>query len=348
MIGIGLIGYGHWGPNHARTFNGQADSHVVAIADASEKRLEAAQKQVPYVTASSDHRAVIDHPEVDAVVIATPLTTHYGLVKEALLAGKDVLVEKPLCYTSQEAQELCDLAEERGRILMCGHIFLFNAGINRLREYILDGTLGRVYYMAATRTNLGPVRGDANALYDLGSHDVSIFHHLLGTRPLEAAAWGESFLQHRGRGRRLRQPRISRPDHLPHARELAQPAQGADAGRRRRQEDGRVGRHAAAGVDPALRQGPGQQPHYDSFGQFQLMLRDADILIPKLKAVEPLVAQDMHFLECVRERKTPLSDGAVRPRRGGVAGGDAALAPSRRVAAAGHDAAPAGVRGVTA
>ena len=309
MIGIGLIGYGHWGPNHARTFGARADSHVVAIADASEKRLEAAQKQAPYVTASSDHRAVIDHPEVDAVVIATPLTTHYGLVKEALLAGKDVLVEKPLCYTAQEAQELCDLADERGRILMCGHIFLFNAGINRLREYILDGTLGRVYYMAATRTNLGPVRGDANALYDLGSHDVSIFHHLLGARPLEATARGESFLQPGVEdivfanleypGRTLCHMHVS----------WLNP--------RKERTLVVVGDQKMAVWDDmqpleSIRlydKGLGQQPHYDSFGQFQLVLRDADILIPKLKAVEPLVAQDVHFLECVRDRKTPTGDG---------------------------------------
>ncbi|HEY2159529.1 MAG TPA: Gfo/Idh/MocA family oxidoreductase [Isosphaeraceae bacterium] len=309
MIGIGLIGYGHWGPNHARTFNGQADSHVVAIADASEKRLEAAQKQVPYVTTSSDHRAVIDHPEVDAVVIATPLTTHYGLVKEALLAGKDVLVEKPLCYTDQESQELCDLAEERGRILMCGHIFLFNSGINKLREYIQDGTLGRVYYMAATRTNLGPVRDDANALYDLGSHDVSIFHHLLGARPLEAAAWGESFLQHEVED--VVFANLEYPDktlcHM-HVSWLNP---------RKERTLVVVGETKMAVWDDmqpleSIRlydKGLGQQPHYDSFGQFQLVLRDADILIPKLKAVEPLVAQDTHFLECVRERKAPLSDG---------------------------------------
>ncbi len=309
MIGIGLIGYGHWGPNHARTFNGQADSHVVAIADASEKRLEAAQKQVPYVTVSVDHRIVIDHPEVDAVVIATPLTTHYGLVKEALLAGKDVLVEKPLCYTSQEAQELCDLAEERGRILMVGHIFLFNSGINKLREYIQDGTLGRVYYMAATRTNLGPLRTDANALYDLGSHDISIFHHLLGSRPLEAAAWGESFLQHEVED--VVFANLEYPDrtlcHM-HVSWLNP---------RKERTLVVVGETKMAVWDDmqpleSIRlydKGLGQHPHYDSFGQFQLILRDADILIPKLRAVEPLVAQDVHFLECVRERKTPLSDG---------------------------------------
>src|SRR5947208_3660485 len=97
MIGIGLIGYGHWGPNHARIFHGQPASRVVAVADRDERRLEAAQNLIPFVSTTRDHRALLDHREVDAVVIATPLTTHYGLVREALQAGKDVLVEKPIC-----------------------------------------------------------------------------------------------------------------------------------------------------------------------------------------------------------------------------------------------------------
>jgi predicted dehydrogenase len=109
MINIGLIGYGHWGPDHARIFNGQVDSLVVAVADPDERRLAAAQDQIPFVSATSDHRILLDHPEVTTVVIATPLRTHFGLTREALLADKGVLMEKPLCFTAREAQELCDL-----------------------------------------------------------------------------------------------------------------------------------------------------------------------------------------------------------------------------------------------
>ena len=200
----------------------------------------------------ADFRDLLSNAEVDAVVIATPLMTHHGLVKEALLAGKDVLVEKPICLLAHEADELVELAEALERILMCGHMFLYNAGILRLRQYIEDGTLGRVYYIAATRTNLGPLRSDANALYDLGSHDVSIFHYLLDGRPAEVAAWGESYLQHDIEDVVVRLSRVSGADALPHARLLAQPAEGTDACRRGRPEDGRLGRHAAAGIDPAL------------------------------------------------------------------------------------------------
>jgi predicted dehydrogenase len=309
MINIGLIGYGHWGPNHARIFNGRSDSRVVAVADRDEGRLQAAQDLIPFLSTMRDHRALLDDPEVDAVVIATPLTTHYGLVKEALQAGKDVLVEKPICYTVREAQDLCDLAESSGRILMCGHVFLFNAGIAQLRKYIEDGTLGRVYYIAATRTNLGPLRTDANALYDLGSHDISIFHHLLDSCAIEGVAWGETFLQHEVEdvvfacleypGRVLCHMHVS----------WLNP--------RKERTLVVVGEKKMAVWDDmqpleSIRlydKGVMQNPYYDSFGQFHLALRDADILIPKLKAAEPLMAQDQHFLECVQTRKTPLSDG---------------------------------------
>src|SRR5262249_41479432 len=196
MVRIGLIGYGHWGPNHVRVFSQFNDSCVLMIADADRTRLEAARQQFPTIEITPDHQVLFQHPDIDAVVIATPVATHYGLVKAALLAGKDVLVGKPITYTAAEAGQLVGLAHQQGQRLMWGHVFLFNPGIRKLRQYIEEGTIGRVYYMAATRTNLGPLRRDVNALYDLGSHDISIFSFLLGAQALDVGAWGECFLQH--------------------------------------------------------------------------------------------------------------------------------------------------------
>jgi predicted dehydrogenase len=310
MVGIGLIGYGHWGPNHVRVINALPGSRVRIVADTDEARLRAVQQQFPGTEVAPRFDSVLGHAEVQAVIVATPVTTHHSLVKAALLAGKDVLVEKPITYTAAEAQELIDLAAAHGRVLMCGHIFLFNAGIRKLREYIRDGTLGRVYYMAATRTNLGPLRRDVNALYDLGSHDVSIFHYLLDARPREVAAWGECFLQH---------------DHedvsfacLEYPNRTLCHMHVSWLNPRKERTLVVVGDRKMAvwdDTDPleTIRlydKGLMQEPHYDSFGQFQLVLRDADILIPKLKAEEPLKGQDQHFLECVRERTRPLTDGA--------------------------------------
>lgn len=309
MVGIGLIGYGHWGPNHARAFHAPPESRVVAVGDPDPARLDAARRALPGVRLMIDGPSLLDDPEVDAVVIASPLSTHHELARRALEAGKDVLVEKPICRTVAEADELIALADSQSRILMCGHVFLFNTGINRLRKYILDGELGRVYYMAATRTNLGPLRGDVNALYDLGSHDVSIFHHLLGTRPTEVAAWGQSYLQPgiedvtfaclEYPGQALCQMHVS---WLNPRKERTLVVVG----------DRKMAVWDDTNPIEALRiydKGMMADPYYDSFGQFQLVLRDADILIPKLAAEEPLKAQARHFLACVRERSTPLADG---------------------------------------
>jgi predicted dehydrogenase len=310
MIGIGVIGYGHWGPNHVRVFGGLPGCRVVGVADGDERRLQAARQTIPGAVLTTDFRVLLRHPEVQAVVVSTPLATHYAIVKEALLADKDALVEKPICHAVHEADGLIELAEARGRILMCGHIFLFNAGIRRLRDYIREETLGRIYYISATRTNLGPLRRDANALYDLGSHDVSMFHYLLDEVPIEVSAWGECYLQHdiedvtfaclEFPGSILCHMHVS----------WLNP--------RKERTLVVVGEKKMAVWDDmqpleSIRlydKGVMQEPYYDSFGQFQIALRDADILIPKLKAIEPLLAQDQHFLECVRERKQPLTHGA--------------------------------------
>jgi predicted dehydrogenase len=309
-IGIGLIGYGHWGPNHARVFSGLAGCRVVAVSDSDDRRLDAAHRTMPDSVTTKDFRALLNHPELDAVVIATPLTTHFALVKEALQAGKDVLVEKPICYTAHEAQELVELAESLGRVLMCGHIFLFNSGIVKLRQYIEEETLGRIYYMSATRTNLGPLRTDVNALYDLGSHDISIFHYLLNGRPTDVAAWGECYLQHdiedvtfaclEYPNRTLCQMHVS---WLNPRKERTLVIVGE---KKMAVWDDMQPLETIRLYDKGLM----NEPYYDSFGHFQLVLRDSDILIPKLPAAEPLKAQNTHFLDCIRERKKPLTDGA--------------------------------------
>lgn len=310
MVGIGLIGYGHWGPNHVRIFQQLGESHVRMVADTDSARLKAIRQQWPAVELESDPQALLRRPDVDAVVIATPVASHYDLVKAALLADKDVLVEKPITYTAQEADELAELAEHRGRVLMCGHVFLYNAGIRKLRQYIEDGTIGRVYYMAATRTNLGPLRRDVNALFDLGSHDVSIFHYLLDGRPTEATAWGQSYLQRdiedvvfaclRYPGQTLCHMHVS---WLNPRKERTLVVVG---------DKKMAVWDDTSPLEPIRLYDKGlmQEPYYDSFGQFQFQLRDADVLIPKVKAEEPLKIQNQHFLDCVRDRRRSLTDGA--------------------------------------
>lgn len=308
-IGIGLIGYGHWGPYHARVFNQLNECRLLVIADREGERLELANRHYPHAETVADFDAVLRHPQVDAVVIATPTKTHYSLVKTALQNGKDVLVEKPITHTSAEADELIELAEKNGRVLMCGHIFLYNAGIRRLKQYLDDGTLGRIYYMAATRTNLGPLRRDVNALYDLGSHDVSIFDYLLNSRPREVAAWGECYLQHD-----IEDVAFAC---LEYADKTLCHMHVSWLNPRKERTLVVVGAQKMAVWDDTsplemirlYDKWWMEEPFYDSFGQFQLALRDADVLIPRLKAEEPLKMQDQHFVECVQSRSKPLTDG---------------------------------------
>jgi predicted dehydrogenase len=194
LIKIGVIGYGHWGPNHVRTFNSLPDSEVVAVADLNELRLRSVREAYPWTRCEQDYRRILDDPAIDAVVVATPIGTHYKIVREALLVDKHVLCEKPLCKSSKQAKELLELARVSDRLLMVGHVFLFNPGILKLKEIIDSGEMGLLQYLSATRTNLGVFQSDANVAYDLATHDISIFNWFLSSEPEAVSATGDSFV----------------------------------------------------------------------------------------------------------------------------------------------------------
>ena len=158
-------------------------------------RLDAIRSEFPAVRIEEDSRYVLENESIDAVVIATPTATHFELCRTAIQAGKHVLCEKPLCTTSQEAHALVELAKSSRRTLMTGHVFLFNPGINKVKEIAESGELGTIQYLSAVRTNLGPIRSDVNAAYDLASHDISIFNWIVGDVPASVNAVGGAFLQ---------------------------------------------------------------------------------------------------------------------------------------------------------
>ena len=195
VIGIGVIGCGHWGPNHIRNFNSLHESRVVAAADLDTKRLQYVRGMHPEVRCEQDYRRILDDPDIDAVVVATPVSTHYEMVRESILAGKHVLCEKPLCKSSVQGEELVELADEHDRFLMVGHVFLFNPGIVKLKELIDAGELGTLQYLSASRTNLGIFQSDVNVAYDLAPHDISIFNWLLNSEPEVVSATGASFVR---------------------------------------------------------------------------------------------------------------------------------------------------------
>jgi len=191
MIKIGLIGFGYWGPNLLRNFMANPNFQVYAVADGNPKRLELVQRIDARIKLIADADILINDPEIDAVVIATPVGTHYPLTMKALAKKKHVLVEKPLCTNQREAQEMIDLAEKMQVTLMVDHTFLFNSSVQKIHEICRSGELGKICSFDSVRVNLGLFQQDINVLWDLGPHDFSIVHYLFNEEPIhmEAAAY---------------------------------------------------------------------------------------------------------------------------------------------------------------
>lgn len=194
MTGIAVVGAGHWGPHLVRNFIDHGSSQVLWVVEQDERRRKAMGERFPSVSLSGDLEDALDDDRVDAMIVATPTTTHASIVTRALEAGKHVLVEKPISHSLAEAIGLCEMAEERGLVLMVGHVFLFNPAFRAAKAYIDEGGLGRVKYLSMVRTNLGPVRTDVNAAWDLASHDISIANYWLGGAPHSVSATGGSWL----------------------------------------------------------------------------------------------------------------------------------------------------------
>jgi predicted dehydrogenase len=306
---IGVIGCGQWGPNHIRNFNGQPGCRVLLCADIDRERLGRMKGLHPQTRGTPDYREILDHPYLDAVVVATPTGTHHRIVSEALAAGKDVLVEKPLADSLERARALEGIARRRKRILMVGHTFLFNSGIRRLKEYLRAGTLGRVYSLNATRTNLGPIRNDVSATWDLASHDISIFNYLLGAQPRSVSAAGERFVQ-----KGLEDVAFIT---LSYPKKVLANIHVSWLNPRKVREITIVGASSMIVWDDLDGAGPiriydkkvVRQGDYRSFGEFQLLIKEGDLTMPRVELIEPLRAQAEHFLECVRRRRQPLSNG---------------------------------------
>jgi predicted dehydrogenase len=192
MIRIGLAGLGYWGPNLARNFDDLADLRW--LCDLSPEQRERYARRFPAARLTADFDELLTDPDLDAVVVATPVVTHFELAKRALLAGKHVFVEKPPAVSGAEAGELVSLAEERDLVLLPGHLLLYHPGVRRLKEIVDSGLLGEVLYLYGNRQNLGQIRKDENALWSLGVHDLSVILHLIGEEPSQVWARGESFL----------------------------------------------------------------------------------------------------------------------------------------------------------
>ena len=306
MIKLGLIGYGYWGPNHLRIFSSSADSSVVMCSDLSAERLAAVKKSYPGVETTPNYFDLLKNPNVDAVIVATPTNTHFEVAKQALLNDKHVLCEKPLALHPAECEELKQLAIGRKKILMVGHIFLFNAGILKLKEYIRSGELGKIHYAYSTRTNLGPFRYDVNALWDLAPHDVAIFNYLFDGSPVNVSGTGQKAL-----GQKLEDVAFATMKY-PGGVMAHMHVSWLDPKKVRQITI--VGDKKMIVWDDLDAVSPIKlydkhvektATFYQTYGEFQLLSREGSIVMPMVKLAEPLKAQAQYFLDCVKENRNP-------------------------------------------
>jgi len=191
-IGVAVIGCGYWGPNLIRNFHNCPATHVAMVCDRDRERLDKVAGGYPQATLVEEFEAVLKDPEVEAVAIATPVGTHAPLAMAALEAGKHVLVEKPMAASAREAEEMVDLAQEKGLTLMVDHTFIFSTPVQKMKKLLDEGQLGELYYLDSVRINLGLFQNDVNVLWDLAPHDLSIVDYLVGRLPRSLAATGVS------------------------------------------------------------------------------------------------------------------------------------------------------------
>ena len=309
MIRLGVIGLGYWGPNLVRCFANLADCEVAVVCDLDEQRLAAVGERFPNVVCTSNANVVLDDGLIDAVVIATPTRTHYELAARALAAGLHTFVEKPLAATGAECRELIALAGQNCCVLFVGHVFLHSAPVEKLRELVTSGELGDIYYIASKRLNLGPIRQDVNALWDLAPHDISIILDLLDESPNAVSCSGLAYLN----------PRVhdvcNVTLHFPDNRIGIVHVSWLDPRKNRVMTV--VGSDKMAVYDDleplekikVYDIGIETLPYASTFGEFQYSYRYGDTYSPRLNEVEPLRAECDDFIRCIRDGATPKTDG---------------------------------------
>ncbi|MGB9184338.1 MAG: Gfo/Idh/MocA family oxidoreductase [Solirubrobacteraceae bacterium] len=311
---VALIGLGYWGPNYARVLSEVSDAELVAACDSSPQALEFISARYPGTHAARTPDEIFENDEIDAVIIATPTSTHHGLALAALEAGKHVLCEKPLATTVAECDELILASDRARRILAVGHTFIFNPAVRQLRDLIVNGEIGRVLYCHSARTGLGPIRQDVNVLWDLAPHDLSILFYLLDQELRSVTATGQAFLREGTEDVVFLTLRFAN-DVLANVH-----ASWLDPYKVRRTTvvgDNRMVVFDDVAVDEKLRiydrgasyESVSESARGTEYGEFKALIRDGGIQIPSVPSREPLKEQVMHFVDCCRTGQRPESGG---------------------------------------
>ena len=311
MIGMGVIVCGYWGPNLIRNFNNHPEADIIAIADLKENRLKEVGLLYPGVRKTTDYRDLIDDPAIGAVVIATPMSTHFKLGMEVLESGKHLFIEKPMATNSADCLTLIETAAARKLKLMVGHTFVYSPPVRMIKSLLDNGDLGDIYYVNISRVNLGIFQKDANVIWDLAPHDVAMLNFLFGADPLAVSATGHCYVQ-----KELGIEDVAFVTlEYPGGRLVHIHVSWLDPNKIRTCTFvGSSKMLVYDDVSPSEKirvydKGVDVQPHYEDFGEFQLLYRSGDIFLPHVDTYEPLKAQSAHFLEVIQDKVVCLSDG---------------------------------------
>ncbi|MEB3286038.1 MAG: Gfo/Idh/MocA family oxidoreductase [Vampirovibrionales bacterium] len=308
MLNVGIIGYGYWGPNIVRNFHAVEGAQVTFICDRDIQAVQRAHKMFPGIQTSTCHEDVLKSPKIDIVAIATPVSAHYPLAKEALLNGKHVFVEKPFTATSEQAEELIALAEKKNLTIMVDHTFLFTGAVLKIKELLENDILGKVLYYDSSRVNLGLFQSDVNVVWDLAPHDFSILNFLLEEQPVALSAHGIDFFS-RGSESAAFVTAYFSDNRIAHFNfnwfSPVKIRRTLIGGTKKMLvwndlvPDEKV-RIYDKGVDIQSKEGI-----YDALVQY----RTGDVFVPKLDMTEPLIRECQYFIDCVQSAKKPLNDG---------------------------------------
>jgi predicted dehydrogenase len=304
---IGVIGYGYWGPNIVRNFYNATNATVECVCDVSPKSLQRVRRNYPAMAVTTNPDDILLSPEIDAVAIVTPISHHFPLAKRALENGKHIFVEKPFTASTEQAEQLIELAERKNLRVMVDHTFLFNGAVRKIREVMDSGVLGNLYYYDSTRVNLGLIQHDANVVWDLGPHDLSIIDHLIPGGPEAIVATGE---KHVSGVEDMAFVTMYYPDKVIAHLNLnwLSPVKvrttliggekkmlvwnDLEADEKIKIYDKGVERSTTAGA-------------YD----LRVSYRAGDLWVPRLEQVEALAHETQYFVNCVLNDETPFNDG---------------------------------------
>jgi predicted dehydrogenase len=311
VIRVGLLGYGYWGPNLARSFSESEKAYLQAVHDRDPTALRRAARRYPHARMENDARDIIFAPDIDAVAIATPVGTHYELALAALRAGKQVWVEKPIARTSDEACHLIEETDRRRLVLMVDHTFIYTGAVRRIRELVQAGDLGEIYYYDSTRVNLGLLQRDVNVVWDLAVHDLAILDYVLDDNPAAISATG-----------------VSHVPNSPETMALLTMFYGSGA-----LAHVNVNWLAPVKVRQTLIGGSRKMILYDDLQpsekvkvydkgvtvtsqgdalyELRVGYRSGDMWAPQLSTIEALRLAADHFMQCIEDASPPLTDGRM-------------------------------------